>query len=196
MSHRFLFDVHHLRKMPGPKHPLKSKWLLSYIPLITPEMESQHGGDYDTAARAEWRKVDHITTIEEMWSTVNSLPQWTSLPPRDQMIFSREDTEPFLQNFPNGCRISVFTEMKNPGKSALEAVLISVIGEGVTTATDGEPMCDLVRIMRKPNARSSDAMHIEVWLRDESKKDAVLKYLKGAVHREFPSTKVLESYKK
>ncbi|CUE78231.1 eukaryotic translation initiation factor 4E-like protein, putative [Bodo saltans] len=182
--------------MPAPRHPLKSKWLLSYIPHISETTVAQHGGDYDVAARAEWKKVDHVQTIEELWSTVNSMPQWTSLPARDQMLFSRDDVEPFFSSFPNGCRLSVFTEMKNPGKSAFDAVIVSVIGEGITAATDGEPIVDVIRIMRKPNAKSQDAMHIEVYLRDQSKQNEVLKYLKAAIHREYPSTKVQESYSK
>lgn len=182
--------------MPAPKHPLKSKWLLSYIPVVTEDALAAHDNDYDQAARAKWNKVDHVTTIEELWSTINSLPQWTSLPPRDQMLFSRGDVEPFFKNFPNGGRISVFTEMKNPGKSAFDAVIVSVIGEGITKATDGESVVDVIRIMRKPNAKSQDAMHIEIWLRDESKMGGVLKYLKAAIHRDFPSTKVMESFKK
>lgn len=182
--------------MNTPRHPLKSRWLLSYIPNVTEDHVKAHGGDYDKATRLMWKKVDHIESIEELWSTVNSLPQWTALPPKDQLIFSREATEPFYKDnpqFAKGFRVSVFCENKVPGKSALEAVLIAVIGEGITHATEGASVVDLIRIMRKPNVKTSDAMHIEVWLSDETRKAGVINYLKEAIHKEFPSTKVMES---
>lgn len=182
--------------MAGQKHPLKNKWLVSYIPVLTAEVLEKHRNDYDAATRAVWRKVDFITTVEELWSTVNSLPQWTALPARDQMIFSREQAEPFFQTFPNGCRISIYTEVLSAGKSALDAVFVHVIGEGITAASEGVSVIDLIRIMRKPNAKSNDAMHIELWLNDKSRKDPILKFLRDEIHKDFPTTKVEESVKK
>jgi len=81
------------------------------------------------------------------------------------------------------------------GESALENLIVAIIGEGVTTVCDGKSVVDVIRWARKPGKVYNDSLHIEIWLNDSTYKDAVLQYIKTAIHKTYPTIKIQESRK-
>lgn len=146
------------------KHPLKSKWFVSYQPNVTEEIIKAHHGSYEEAQQATLKKLDYVTTVEALYATINSLLQWTQQPPKDALIFAREGIAPFFASFPGGHRLWLFTNSITHGKKAIEIVMALVMGESLRRVCDGQAAVQVVRIMHKPNAKSVDGLHLDIWM--------------------------------
>ena len=146
------------------KHLLLNKWFVSYLPNVNDDVLKAHNGSYEAAQQATLKKLDYVTTVEALYSTINSLLQWTQQPPKDALIFARNGIAPFFASFPSGYRLWLFTNSISHGKKAIEIVMALVMGESLTRVCDGNSVVEVVRIMHKPNAKSVDGLHLDIWL--------------------------------
>lgn len=150
-----------------PLHPLKDKWFVFYIP-------ASKGEDYEH----QTKELGYVSTIEEVYSTINTLPPITLLPNDDNLVFSRNKIEPKFESFPGGRRFSIFCKTKTQCREALTYVLAVVLGESMSTeACNGETPCDIVRVGHKGSAMYKDSARIEVWAHKNSHVAAMEKYL-------------------
>lgn len=160
------------------QHPLKEPWFLSFLPNITPQLVAEYGNDWNVARQKLQRSVDFVRTIEELWSTFNSLPKISSLSPGDTVILARDNKDPSFEAFPEGRRV-VLTVMSAPAaEKAIDIVLAAVVGEQLTVECDGESTCDVIRLAHKPSYQAKDCVRIEVWLRSGKFVSQVMEYLK------------------
>lgn len=173
-------------------HPLRSKWHVSYLPPITTEIVGTFNGDWEQASRSFLQEGGVISSIEELWSTVNSLPQWTTLPTNGALIFARSGIEPYYSSFPNGTQVRVFANLKSAAKSALDSVLMLVMSESITNVTGGKSIVDVIRVVHKPGKQFPDAICIDLYLNDKSCAAAVVESLKTEVQRNFPTNEIKE----
>ena len=148
------------------QHPLKDTWKLNFLPQITKEIVNKsYEGDWAKAQKALLKAVDDVTTIEELWSTVNSIPKLHQLNQSDNVIFARNSVDPSFESFPNGHRIQITTTTSTAADKMFDLILISVVGEGCTTVCEGESTADVIRAAHKPSFQHKDSVRLEIWLR-------------------------------
>lgn len=171
-------------------HALRDRWFVSFLPLLTADMVTvEFNNDWKVAAQRKMQRLDWVTTVEEVWSTMNSLPRIQQLGVGTTFIFSREDKEPSFETFPNGSRLVVKLFKSPTTEKGLETIIAAVLGEMVTEeATNGVPVCDVIRIAARPSRDYSDTVRVEVWLNDASYSGSVADYLKSVFReRNVPS---------
>lgn len=165
-------------------HALKDRWFVSYLPLITKNLViSQYNGDWNLAAREKMRRLDFVSTVEELWSTMNSLPHIHQLGVGSTYIFSRKDKEANYEAFPNGSRIT-FKLMNPPAcDKGLDTLLAAILGESLPdTAGDADaPACDVIRICGRQSREYPKLIHVEVWINERKFSDAVVAALRQAM---------------
>lgn len=159
-------------------HPLKDPWYLSYLPNITPQMVEESGGNWNEAKRKMLKPIDYIRTVEELWSTFNSLPKANSLAAGDVLILARKNKDASFEAFPNGKRIQINANSAPAADKAIDIILMSVVGEQATTVCDGNSVCDIIRIAHKPSYQHKDGVRIEVWLQSVDYVDKVSSFLR------------------
>ncbi|KAG5501785.1 hypothetical protein JKF63_04054 [Porcisia hertigi] len=148
-------------------HPLKSKWFVFYIP-------ASKGNEYEH----ETKELGYVSTIEEVYSTINTLPPITLLPFDDNLVFSRDKIDPQFESFPGGARFSIFCKTKTQCREAMTYVLAVVLGEAISRdACNGESPCDIVRVGHKSSAMYKESVRIEVWAHQNPHNTAMEKYL-------------------
>lgn len=148
-------------------HPLKDKWFVFYIP-------ASKGEDYEH----QTKELGYVTSIEEVYGTINTLPPITLLPNDDNLVFSRNKIEPQFESFPGGHRFSIFCKTKTQCREALTHVLAVVLGESISKeACNGECPCDIVRVGHKGSVMYKDSVRIEVWAHKNNYNAAMEKYL-------------------
>lgn len=150
-------------------HPLKDPWFVFYIPALKP------GQDYADRSLDE---LDYVDSLESAFAVLNTLPHPTVLPADDDLVFARKKVTPTFESFPHGFRITVFTKTKAQGETIILHILAAVLGEDVCTCTQGESVCDVVRISRKPGNVYKEALKIEVWLHSSKHNEEVTNYFK------------------
>lgn len=177
-------------------HALHDRWYVSFLPLLTSDMvNSDFQGNWQLAAQQRTQKLDWITSVEELWSTVNSLPKIHQLGVGNTLIFARNNKEPSFESFPDGSRVSV-NLMKPPATTVgLELILATVLGETITaTTSDRRPVCDVVRVAARPSRDNTEQIRVEVWLSDASCSSGVAGFFtdvfkaKGLAPRTFSIT--------
>ncbi|KAG5463888.1 hypothetical protein LSCM1_00061 [Leishmania martiniquensis] len=165
-------------------HALRDRWFVSFLPLMTADMvNTEYKGNWQLAAQERTQKLDWITSVEELWSTMNSLPKVHQLGMGSTLIFARNNKEPpSYEAYPNGSRIMI-NLLKPPTTDAgLELVLAVVMGETIAEkASDGKPVCDVLRIAARPSREHSEQIRVEVWLSDSTRSHAVAKFLAEAM---------------
>lgn len=156
--------------MEEPKlHPLKDKWFVFYTRAV------KVGENYD----ATCIELDYVTTIEEVYATLNTLPNFAILPADDSVIFARNKIAPKFESFPGGSRISFFTKTKLQGEDCVTKTVAAVLGETITkTIKSSEPIVDLVRISHKPHRLHMDSARVEVWARKNPHMNEVEEFFK------------------
>ncbi|KAG5476328.1 hypothetical protein LSCM1_04030 [Leishmania martiniquensis] len=155
----------------APLHPLKDKWFVFYIP-------ASKGSEYEH----ETKELGYVSTIEEVYSTINTLPPITLLPNDDNLVFSRNKIEPQFESFPGGMRFSIFCKTKTQCREAMTYVVAVVLGEAISRdACKGERLCDIVRIGHKGSAMYKESVRIEVWAHQSPYNVAMEKYLISAL---------------
>lgn len=159
-------------------HPLKDPWFLSFLPNISKEKVIEYNGDWNLAKQKLMRQIDFIRTIEELWSTVNSIPRVGSLTAGDTVILARNNKDPSFEAFPNGKKVTVIANSANAADKAMDVVFAAIIGEQVTTVCDGEGTCDVIRLAHKPSLQFKDCVRIEVWLRSGKYAENIVNFLK------------------
>lgn len=116
--------------MPEVVHALKNRWFVTFLPLITKEQViKQYKGDWNLAAEDKGRRLDFVTTVEELWSTMNSLPSLHKIGVGSTYIFAREDKPTSYEAFPNGSRIVLKLLTPPASDKGLDIILASVLGE-------------------------------------------------------------------
>jgi hypothetical protein len=152
-------------------HLLKDKWFVFYIP-------ASKGEDYEH----QTKQLGYVTSIEEVYGTINTLPPITLLPNDDNLVFSRNKIEPQFESFPGGRRFSIFCKTKTQCREALTYVLAVVLGESISKeACNGECPCDIVRVGHKGSAMYKDSVRIEVWAHKNNYNTAMEKYLNSTL---------------
>lgn len=160
-------------------HALKDPWFLSFLPNITSAMVQQdYGGKWNVAQQKLQRPIDFINTIEELWSTFNSLPKIATLSAGDTIILARRNKDPSFEAFPNGKRIQLSVSNSSSVDKVVDVVLAAVIGEQVITVCDNESTCDVIRMAHKPSYQFKDCVRIEIWLRSAQYVEKVLGFLR------------------
>lgn len=159
------------------KHPLKSKWTVSYLPNLTEEILKAHNGNYDGAQKAVLKTLEDVTTIEALFSSINSLLDFSNQPQKDALIFARDGVYPAFASFPGGHRLWLMTNGVPNGKKTIEVVASLIMGESVRRVCNGEAAVHVVRIMHKPNARSQDGLHLDLWLDKKQHVEEVKKFI-------------------
>lgn len=159
-------------------HALKNQWFVSFLPHIAPDMvATEYKGDWNRASKDHMERLDWVTTVEEVWSTLNSMPKLKQLGPGSTFIFARSDVDPSFESFPNGSRVVVSLQREPATKDGLDAVVSAVLGENMSVEV-GVPVCDVLRIAYRPNQKFSDLVRVEVWLNDASYSASSVQYLK------------------
>ncbi|EPY29919.1 hypothetical protein STCU_04326 [Strigomonas culicis] len=72
----------------------------------------------------------------------------------------------------------MFTKTKAQGETMIHYLLAAVLGEDVSICTNGDSVCDVVRISRKPGSVYKEALKIEVWLQSSNHNEEVASYFK------------------
>ncbi|KAG5489937.1 hypothetical protein JKF63_00055 [Porcisia hertigi] len=165
-------------------HALRDKWFVSFLPLLTTDMvNTDYKGNWQLAAQERTQKLDWITSVEELWSTMNSLPKVHQLGMGSTLIFARNNKEPpSYEAYPNGSRIIINLLRPPTTDAGLELVLAVVMGETVAEkASNGKPVCDVLRIAARPTRDNSEQIRVEVWLSDSSPSHAVAEFLAEAL---------------
>lgn len=165
-------------------HALRDRWFVSFLPLLTADMvNTDFKGNWQLAAQERTQKLDWITSVEELWSTINSLPRVNQLGMGSTLIFARNKKEPpSYESFPNGSRITINLLRPPTTEGGLELVLATVMGETVAEkASDGRPVCDVLRIAARPSRENPEQVRVEVWLSDSTCSRAVAEFLADAM---------------
>lgn len=165
------------------QHALRSRWFFFYLPLITPDMVSaSYNGDWKVAAEELTQHLDWVSTVEELWSSINSLPKIQSLPVGSTYILSRDGKEASFENFPSGSRLLVNLQKSPATDAGLDTILAAVLGESITSDVGlTDPVCDVVRIAARPNREFMDLLRVEVWLNDAAYSAKVTSALRKAL---------------
>eukprot|EP00796_Vickermania_ingenoplastis_P004968 gene4968-3566_t len=177
--------------MPEVVHALKDKWFLSFLPLITKDLVlKQYNGDWNVAAQEKTRRLDYITTVEELWSTVNSLPHIHQLGVGSTYIFSRQDKQASYEAFPEGSRVTVKLMTTPATDRGVDVLLAAILGESMPDSAgggDAAPICDVIRVCGRQNREFPKLIQVEVWLNDKKFSEAVVQALKQALkEQEIP----------
>lgn len=160
-------------------HSLKDRWFLSFLPNITQAMVQQdYGGKWKEAQQKLLRPIDFITTIEELWSTFNSLPKVANLAAGDTIILARNDKEASFEAFPHGKRVLLTVYTSVAADKAVDVVLAAVIGEQLMKVCDMESTCDVIRMAHKPSYQYKDCVRIELWLSSARHAESIIGCLK------------------
>ncbi|EPY28002.1 hypothetical protein AGDE_10600 [Angomonas deanei] len=147
-------------------HALRDKWLFSYLPLLTADMVSnEYGNDWELASQEKTVRLDWVATVEELWSTVNSLPKIQSMPVGSTFILSRDGKEASFEKFPDGSRVVVNLHKSPATDFGLELIFAAVMGETIAEEI-GATVCDVIRLAARPNKDFSELVRVEVWLND------------------------------
>ena len=162
-------------------HTLKDPWFLSFLPNISKEKVVEFNGDWNLAKQKLLRQVDFIRTIEELWSTLNSIPRIGSLTAGDTVILARNNKDASFEAFPNGKKVTVIANSAAAADKAIDVVFAAIIGEQVTAVCDGEGTCDVIRLAHKPSLQYKDCVRIEVWLHSPKFADNVVNFLKDTL---------------
>ena len=165
-------------------HALRDRWFVSFLPLLTADMvNTDYKGNWQLAAQERTQKLDWITSVEELWSTMNSLPKVHQLGMGSTLIFARNKKEPpSYESFPNGSRITINLLKPPTTDGGLELVLATVMGETVAEkASAGRPVCDVLRIAARPSREHPEQIRVEVWLSDATCSHAVTEFLSKAM---------------
>lgn len=190
--------------MSTGSHDLKDKWFVSYLPLLTKEVVSkQYGGDWYRAAQEKTHRLDYVSTVEELWSTVNSLPHIHQLGVGSTYIFSRCDKQPSFEAFPDGSRVT-FKLMTSPATDkGLDIILAVILGESLNGTDCGfaeelkkaegstslSCVCDVIRICGRQNRDFPNLLQLEVWVREKSYSNAIAESLcKLLIEQGVPET--------
>jgi hypothetical protein len=161
-------------------HPLKDPWFLSFVPNITIQMvQKEYNNDWNAAQQRLLKPIDTIRSIEELWSTFNSLPKISSLPIGDTIILARNAKDPSFESFPEGKRIQICVYTQAASEKAIDIVLATVIGEQVREYCEGENDCDVIKFAHKPNQQSRDCVKIEIWLNSPRFLPATLEFIRN-----------------
>ena len=160
-------------------HALKDPWFLSFLPNITQAMVQQdYGGKWKEAQQKLLRPIDFISSIEELWSTFNSLPKVPNLAAGDTILLARKNKEASFEAFPHGKRVLLTVYTASAAEKAVDVVLTAVIGEQVIKVCDSESICDVIRMAHKPSYQFKDCVRIELWLSSAQHTEAIIAYLK------------------
>ncbi|KPA79907.1 hypothetical protein ABB37_04970 [Leptomonas pyrrhocoris] len=165
-------------------HALRDKWFASFLPLLTADMvNTDYKGNWQLASQERTQKLDWITSVEELWSTMNSLPKVHQLGMGSTLIFARNKKEPpSYESLPNGSRITINLLRPPTTDGGLELVLATVMGETVAEkASGGRPVCDVLRIAARPSREHPEQIRVEVWLSDSTCSHAVTEFLAEAM---------------
>ncbi|CBH15523.1 Eukaryotic translation initiation factor 4E type 5 [Trypanosoma equiperdum] len=170
--------------MEEESHALKDPWFVSYIPQLTTEIvKNNYEGDWNLAKEALQQPLDYVRTVEEFWSTLNSLPKLHQLESSSTFVFARNNVDASYEAFPNGTRIIVDIRKAAMAEKATAVILSSVIGESVSQEVcGGKPICDVLRLSSRPNKESPELVRLEVWLSDQTYGKAVLAYVRKALN--------------
>ncbi|KAG8340876.1 putative Eukaryotic initiation factor 4E [Trypanosoma vivax] len=165
------------------QHELKDPWFLSYIPPITPEMvKNDFKDDWNLAKQELEQQLDYILTVEELWSTINSLPKIHQLARGSTFVFARKNVDAIYEAFPNGTRIIIDMQKTSVTLQTIGAVFGSVIGEGIARdVCEGKSVCDVLRLSPRASYEAPELVRLELWLNDQSYGKTVLSYIKKAV---------------
>jgi hypothetical protein len=160
-------------------HALKDPWFLSFLPNITQAMVQQdYGGKWKEAQQKLLRPIDFISSIEELWSTFNSLPKVPNLAAGDTILLARKNKEASFEAFPHGKRVLLTVYTASAADKAVDVVLTAVIGEQVIKVCEMESTCDVIRMAHKPSYQFKDCVRIELWLSSAQHTEAIIAYLK------------------
>nr|CCC93657.1 unnamed protein product [Trypanosoma congolense IL3000] len=164
----------------GESHALKDPWFLSYIPQITTDIvKNDFKGDWNSAKDALQQPLDYVRTVEEFWSTINSLPKLHQLANGSTFVFARNNVDASYEAFPDGIRIFVDLQKAAVADKAIAVVLSSIIGESLSQeACEAKPVCDVLRLSSRPNRDFPELVRLEVWLNDKSYNKMVLAYIR------------------
>ncbi|KPI85897.1 hypothetical protein ABL78_5029 [Leptomonas seymouri] len=160
-------DVSHVDSSASKLHLLKDKWFVFYIP-------ASKGEDYEH----QTKELGYVTSIEEVFGTINTLPPIALLPIDDNLVFARNKIEPQFESFPGGYRFSIFCKTRTQCREVLTFVLAVVLGEALRKEVcNGENPCDVVRVGHKGSAMYKDSVRIEVWAHKSRYNAEIEKYL-------------------
>jgi hypothetical protein len=171
---------------------MRSSWTVTYSKPPSEAQINAENGDYDAAQRKTSKRVGALTTLEQLWSAINSLPAPHQLPKDDCLIFAREGVEPQFSSFPNGTRIALNCSLEAMGKHAYELTLALVLGESITDATDGKPVVDVIRARHTPFKNLLATIRVELWLNDKEYLPAIVAHIKPKLHQQFPTIELRE----
>ncbi|RNF11828.1 putative translation Initiation factor eIF-4e-like [Trypanosoma rangeli] len=180
--------------MTEATHALKDPWFLSYIPQLTPDVvKYDFKGDWNNAKQALQQPLDYVRTVEELWSTINSLPKLHQLGNGSTFIFARNNVDASYEAFPHGTRVLVDLYNASAAEKGVYVVLSSVLGEGLAQdVCNGKTVCDVLRLSSRPNQESPELVRLEVWLSDQSyAKDVTLYVRKGLIEAGLSSTEFI-----
>ncbi|RNF13493.1 uncharacterized protein Tco025E_06167 [Trypanosoma conorhini] len=180
--------------MAEATHALRDPWFLSYIPQLTPDtVRFDFKGDWNRAKLALQQPLDYIRTVEELWSTINSLPKLHQLGNGSTFIFARNNVDASYEAFPNGTRVLVDLYKASVAEKGVDVILSSVLGEGLTEdVCNGKTVCDVLRVSSRPNQESPELVRLEVWLSDQSYAKDVAPYIrKGLIEAGLSSTEFI-----
>lgn len=175
-------------------HPLKSEWSLSFIEMRLLLIAQQNPDyDYNAAQRAASKVAGTVSTIESLWSTLNSLPSVHQLAAHDWIVFCRSGIEPEFSSFPKGTRIEVCCNMEVASKFAYETLIAITLGELLSVETQGRSVVDVVRASRKPTKGFNSRVRIELWLNDAEECKTITTAIKQILHAQYPTIEIKES---
>lgn len=156
--------------MISATHKLRDRWFVSFLPVLKLDViNKEYNGNWTLAARHHRERLDWVTTVEELWSTINSLPRIHLLGTGSAYIFSRDDKEPKFEAFPNGSRVIVNLLSSSSADTGLDLLLSIVLGEQFNESIESsETVCDIVRIVARSTREHSEVTRIEIWLNNKA----------------------------
>ncbi|CCW59947.1 unnamed protein product [Phytomonas sp. EM1] len=142
-------------------------------------VNTEFKGDWKMASEQLMQRLDWLKTVEEVWSTMNSLPRIQQIGVGSTFIMSRENKDPSFEAFPDGSRV-IINFFKTPGtEKGMETVIAVVLGETIAhEVSDGLAVCDVIRIVVRPTREYPDMIRVEVWLNDSSFSSKVVAFMK------------------
>ncbi|KAH8609800.1 putative Eukaryotic initiation factor 4E [Trypanosoma vivax] len=156
-------------------HPLKDRWFVTYFPFV--QQRAKSGKDFDEQQKP--KVLDWVATAEELFSTINAFPHFTLLPIDDNLVFARNNVDPYYENFPDGMRLCIYTRTKTQGDAALALVLASVMGENLRSVVGEDNVAEVVRIAHKLSNLYPEAMRIEILFKGNQMSEEIQNYFSG-----------------
>lgn len=166
--------------MAQSTHALKNKWLVSFLPFFSADVvDAEFGGNWQIASAEKMQELDWVTSVEEVWSTMNSLPRVQHMGRGSTFIVAREGKEPSFEVFPDGSRL-IINLLKSPDMG-LETIIAVVLGETLPTkeGTD-DAVCDIIRFSSRQKG-TTEILRVEVWLNDKDYATVVSNKLQEAM---------------